>query len=260
MVCLGRRVLQFEIITLDELKAEVGRYSWINSCGLDALNQIANSLSQEDLCSLIIGITKAEKELRWIGGSAASVSPLFRHLQSSSSQVVYEPIADWVIANRGNDYIPYGTTRYHGSTHAQCMDHRRALEVADVKFREDLKASQEKARLSRNTLAAQKKNTARDRGTPIQTQIVNRILNLPAGEQLTAIALDEKYSPGFYPKSIPASATADDVRSLDPEVVARLQQKLVGKAWGPWKKLKAILSDVAGPASHQPSKRDYLGY
>jgi len=59
-------------------------HGWINVAGPVALKRIAKSLSTDDLCCLIVGMTYAERQLKWIGGSVGSVSFLFKHLEESS--------------------------------------------------------------------------------------------------------------------------------------------------------------------------------
>jgi hypothetical protein len=232
------------------------RYAWINLSGVNVTNRIAQSLSENDLCSLIIGTTYAERELSWLGGSFGAVSRLFKHLERTSLPSVYEPIADWVIANRGNPFIPYNTQMYIGTTHSECMEHKRQKERVDRDHGARLGQLWKDAQELQRTLADCRAMTARDRGSQIHKDIVGQLSKLPIVEQLTYIAADKVYSIGFYPKSIPASVTPEDVQKLGDEVIAELKEKLTGKAWGPWKKLKALLADVGTPASSYPSKLD----
>jgi hypothetical protein len=232
------------------------RYAWINTRGVDVLNRIAQSLSEDDLCSLIMGMTFAEREFSWWGGSVGGVSILFKHLEKTSRQEVYEPIADWVIANRGNPFIPYGTQRYIGESHTECMEYKRREERVDKEYDARLKRLREKAKELQATLAEQRAMTARDRGSQAHKKILCQLSKLSTVEKLAYIAADEVYSIGFYPKNIPASVTSEDIQKLSDEVIAKLQNKLTGKAWGPWKNLKALLADAGTTTSSYPSKLD----
>lgn len=233
------------------------RYAWINMPRVDVTNRIAQSLAEDDLCSLIIGMTYAERELSWLGGSVGAVSILFRHLEKTAPQSIYEPIADWVIANRGNEHIPYGTTRYIGSTHSECMEYKRRMERVDKEYNARLNQLSKRNEELHTTLADRRAMTARDRGSQIHKDTVCHLSNLSIVEQLAYIAADDVYSIGFYPKSIPASVTSEDVQRLDDEVIDELKRKLTGKAWGPWKKLKTLLADTGNTTSSYPSKFDY---
>ena len=96
-----------------------------------------------------------------------------------------------------------------------------------------------------------------NRGSQIHKDTVCHLSKLSVVEQLAYIADNDVYSIGFYPKSIPASVTSEDVQILSDEVIDELKRKLTGKAWGPWKKLKALLADAGTTTSSYPSKLDY---
>jgi hypothetical protein len=190
------------VILGEMLKVDVGSYSpgllnsyrhyeWINTPGVDVLNRIALSLSEDDLCSLIMGMTYAERELTWAGGSVGGVSTLFKYLEKTSQQSIYEPIADWVIANRGNPFIPYGTQMYFGKTHSECMKYKRRKERIDKEYGAQMNRLRERAQKLHTTLANQRSMTARDRGSQIHKDIVCQLSKLPILEQLAYIAADE---------------------------------------------------------------------
>lgn len=228
-----------------EFLSSYRRYAWINLSGVNVTNRIARSLSEKDLCSLIIGMTYAERELSWLGGSVGAVSRLFKHLEKTSLPSVYEPIADWVIVNRGNEHIPYGTTRYFGATHSECMEHKHKIERADTEHSAQLIRLRERAEKLHTSLVDRRAMTARDRGSQIHKDTVCHLSKLSIVEQLKYIAADDVYSIGFYPKSIPAAATLEDVQKLDDEVIAELRRRLTGRTWGPWRNLKTLLAEAS---------------
>ena len=254
LVILGEMLKADVELCSPEFLSSYRHYEWINIPGVDVLNRIAQSLSEDDLCSLIMGMTYAERELTWTGGSVGGVSTLFKYLENTSQQSIYETIADWVIANRGNPFIPYGTQMYIGATHSECMEYKRRKKRIDKKYDAQLTRLREEAQELHTILADQRAMTARDRGSQIHKDIVSQLSKLPIVEQLAYIAADEVYSIGFYPKSIPASVTLEDIQKLDDEAIARLQRKLTGKAWGLWKNLKALLADAGTTTSSYPSK------
>jgi hypothetical protein len=257
LVQLGGELLEESKGHIEELLIQCRPYAWINKPGIDTARRISSALSQHELCCLVVGVTYAERELSWTGGSVGIVSTLFRFLQATSPKSVYEPIADWVIENRGNPYIPYGTQMYMGHTHAECMEYKRQKAIADAKFSKQLEIFTLEAQLLRSTLAKRRANTAEDRGTPKHREFVSWMSRLPIVEQLEYMAADEVYSIGFYPKNIPASATLQDVKKLDFEVAVQLRMKMIGKTWGPWKNLKRLLAEVGvNPPAH-PSVRDF---
>ena len=128
------------------------------------------------------------------------------------------------------------------------------MERVDKEYNAQLNRLWERTKELHTTLADQRAMTARDRGSQIHKDTVCHLSKLSIVEQLAYIAADDVYSIGFYPKSIPASVTSEDVQTLDDEVIAELKRKLTGKAWGPWKKLKALLADAGTTPSSYPSK------
>ena len=56
------------------------------------------------------GLTAAELELHWCGGSVASVIWVYRRYQSCFPDRADE-LADWVLARSENPYVPFGRMR-----------------------------------------------------------------------------------------------------------------------------------------------------
>lgn len=105
---LGRRPLH-------EIAPELRTHAWLNRLTPDAWQHAVRGTSTDTLARLIVLFTLAEKEFRWIGGSAAAVIWLFRILEQLDPARSH-PLADWVIANRGgNDYVPFGSLTTSGT-------------------------------------------------------------------------------------------------------------------------------------------------
>ncbi len=101
-VDLGRRPLR-------EIAPELSTWAWLNRLTPNAWRNAVQDVSTDTLERLIRLMTLAEKEFRWIGGSAAAVIWLFRILQERSP-ARSKAVADWVLANRGdNSYVPFGS-------------------------------------------------------------------------------------------------------------------------------------------------------
>ena len=73
---------------------------------------VARQLDQKELANLIRGFVIAERDLEWIGGSAAAGIRLYREFRTRFTSASVE-LADWVLRNRGkNEYIPFGHPSY----------------------------------------------------------------------------------------------------------------------------------------------------
>jgi hypothetical protein len=85
------------------------RFGHIMRLRPDPWLRIAETLNTEDLVALIKCLTIAEQALEgWGAGSVSPVIWLFRKLESIDSNFA-ETVADWVLANTENDYLPFGT-------------------------------------------------------------------------------------------------------------------------------------------------------
>ncbi|MFC1681533.1 hypothetical protein ACFL1S_07095 [Pseudomonadota bacterium] len=82
-------------------------------------NILAKILKTNELTALIKGLTIAERELSWTGGSASGGWRLYKALverrtgatwtapESFNDPIVHE-VTEWVLTNRSNEYLPFG--------------------------------------------------------------------------------------------------------------------------------------------------------
>jgi len=68
---------------------------------------LASRLSTPELEWLIRVLVTAEREFHWRDGSVASGVWLFRIYQERDDGDV-DKLADWILRNRGNDWLPFG--------------------------------------------------------------------------------------------------------------------------------------------------------
>jgi hypothetical protein len=89
---------------------EQQRFGYIMRLRPETWFSIADSLNTEDLVALIKCLTIAERVFEdWKAGSVSPVIWLFRSLTSLNPNFA-EIVADWVLANTDNNYLPFGTT------------------------------------------------------------------------------------------------------------------------------------------------------
>jgi hypothetical protein len=204
---------------------------------------IVEDCSLEELICLIKGLTVAGREFRWGGGSVASVIWLFRYLEEQQTFEVVAPVADWVIANRDNDYIPYGTIMLDLPTHVENLALKEQRKQSAAAYVVAQRLFREETARRRTLLRQQRENTRLFRGTPAHKVWLQELLQLSTLEQLQRIAEDETYSITLYPKYIAATARLDSelLKSLDRTLIDKLGAKLYGKLRGPWRKFRQAL-------------------
>lgn len=102
---------------LSELKntyPELASADRINRLGPDAWRDAIHNLNNDDLIKLIKGLTIAEREFNWTGGSVAGVIWVFKELQERDPPLA-EQVGDWVRQQTRNEYAPSGSARWPNS-------------------------------------------------------------------------------------------------------------------------------------------------
>ncbi len=77
----------------------------------DAWNQVADSISENRLVSLIKALTLLEKYPNFKAGSVAPVIWLFRRLPNADNRV---ELTNWILNHTDNNYLPFGSSN-HGA-------------------------------------------------------------------------------------------------------------------------------------------------
>lgn len=218
----------------------------INRLGRSTWQPVCSAMTEPQLFALVRGLTIAEKEHCWIGGSAASAIWIFEIIQARALGDEVDALADWIFKNRRNEYVPFG-----GRTRSSSLsDYRR--EQADLNERRQQWHQEQQITIATATAhrVARKRageNTLRDRKTLERDQLIIQLLKLPVTEQLRHIAHDPEYTVGFYPACIANGATTTVLQNLSLEVRELLRIKLKGKSRGPWGLLKQRLSLLDKP-------------
>jgi len=235
-------------------------YSHINTLSPDEAVNVSTNLANDELISLLLGITYVERELEWPGGSVAVTNHLFPLLLTRD--IAIEQInntADWIIKNTDNNFLRVYPV--HESDARSYYD-------SDSKYREAMErqeaalqrlAREEAAELKRTEIEAEKQRQKRKlrrltgnnhRNSPIRTELINKLNLMPVHDQIVMIAKDDIHAPNFYPTRCADSASMEIIESLSNEVKQILVLKLKGRHRGPWGVFKKRLLSVYDPASN----------
>jgi hypothetical protein len=93
-----------------ELLARLKSFETVNNVGWDRWSDATQGLTELELRNLVRGLTSAELELHWCGGSVASVIWVYQCYKSRFPDMA-DQLADWVLARSENPYVPFGKMR-----------------------------------------------------------------------------------------------------------------------------------------------------
>ena len=122
----------------------------INRLSADAWRQLARGLNNDDLASLVKGLTIAEREFNWIGGSVTAVIWVFKELHKRDPELA-EQVGDWVRQETRNEYAPSGSARwpfsYRAGEHAvEYLAHKNQIFEEETRLMEEARVRREQRR------------------------------------------------------------------------------------------------------------------
>lgn len=224
---------------VEDVPIQLKRYDRVNRMGLSTWYDIGATLNYSDLVNLIKGLTLAERKFRWAGGSGASVIGLYRHLCEHYPGDDIETITNWIIKNRGNAYVPYGTTMLNGKTHEENCLIAKNRELKRIQYEDEQNIIREEKEVFDKQRIAQKQNTRASRGTKAYWNLVENLKGMSTLQKLELIANDDQYSITYYPKNVSKA----ELTEVNLALATRLQAKLRGKLRGPWSKFRIRLNE-----------------
>jgi hypothetical protein len=216
-------------------------FDWINRLGRDKWMAIANSKDRDNLRTTIMGLVIAEKELKWLGGSAAAAIWLFRCFEKEFPEDAVG-LADWVLANRGaNLYLPFGG-HSHASNYAEWLDEqvqrRGRIEIHNERQR--LQEDDKQVRLERKEILHKERiENSKIRSNEI-AKFNDTLLQLLPEERFREIAVSR------FPVEVVAkdclANVIDCLGALDDETKGLLLTKIDRRTSGMWGNIKRQLS------------------
>ena len=118
------------------------RCEHINRIGRDTWKSEVCHLANNDLISLLKGITYVERELKWLGGSVAGGIWLFSALLDRDVTIVkIDETAAWIIKNTRNPYNPFGTIITLGARNYS--EYKRLSQERSVVIRHEIERDKE---------------------------------------------------------------------------------------------------------------------
>lgn len=205
--------------------------------GWDRWNEVVDTLSEVDLRNLVRGLTAAELELGWYGGSVAAVIYVYRRYEARFPEKA-DALADWVLARSENDYVPFGRMRAGARSVAEFKSYLSAKARRHDESAQEQKDARQHKRISamvRRQLA-QERRVLQVAHSQSRAGLLAQLQELPAKERLEHMAWDDFHSLAFYPASF-ARLDRQTFEQLDAGTRKRLMDKMAARQKGAWKKL-----------------------
>jgi hypothetical protein len=242
-------------VDLEEAKARLQPFEWVNYQDWNTWDAVTAALSREQLISVAKGLVKAEPIRGWGASSVAPAIWVFRMLQRRFPMDA-DPLAEWMLANSGNPWVPFGSDRGSARSLAELRAYkeartaRREASDADAAARWHLRKIKEEVR---HRIAGERRAVHAAMVT-FRRQLLAELGGLPVCERIKHIAWDDSHSLAFYPAGL-ADGSIRDLCQTDSVSLNRLILKAASRRRGPWRawlvrlRREATESGAALPAS-----------
>jgi hypothetical protein len=177
--------------------------SRMNCLGHQPWETATADLSGDDHAFLAMGLVAAENAFRWPGGSVASGIWVY-HTFARRFPSRADELAEWMLRNSRNPYIPFGTNRgdcvsLREYERMQAAGAARRATAKQVETRDQEKADAIVAVRARLGAMRQKVSQAR---SAARSELIEELRALPSGERIIHLALDEEHPLDFYPADL----------------------------------------------------------
>lgn len=239
----------------DTLLAKLKPLDRVNRLGCDAWYPVAERLPEDKLKYLVRGLTIAEMELDWYGGSVAGVIWVFRNYESRFPKESNE-LADWVLARSENPFVPFG--RMRGSVRSVAEYHAHL--AAKSRRQEEGKQERENAQRYKKIRAEVRRRLEHERRilqeahNRARNELIAQLKDLSPEERLEHITWDDFHPLSFYPANF-ADVESHALQRLDRETRGRLLDKLAVRRTGTWRELLKKLNAESHRAAPTPNAR-----
>ena len=221
----------------DQLLARLKPFDRVNRLDCNPWFEVADMLPEGDLKNLVRGLTIADSQPNWSGGSVAGVIWVFRCYDARFPDKA-DALADWVLARSENPFVPFGRMRASTRSVAEF----KAYQSAKAQRHDQSERAQEDARQHKRIRAAvhrrldQERHVLQAAHSQSRAALTAQLQALPVKERLEHLAWDDLHSLAFYPASL-AKVDRQAFEQLDAGTRRRLLDKLAARRKGAWKKL-----------------------
>jgi hypothetical protein len=221
----------------DDDRHKLQSYDWTNRLWREKWVKVAEPLPQGDCENLVRGLVIVERELEWVGGSAAAAIWVFQAYERRFPSSFVD-LANWVLQNRGgNLYLPYGGQTY-ARNHDEYLEERRASRLRYQDHLDRQKKQQEAKKLCEEKRAEDhisRREASKERAERV-TSFNAELTTIPVSLRLDVIAKSD----------MPLEAISEDllvdatnaVTSLGVETRLSLIRRIDRRNRGIWGRIK----------------------
>lgn len=216
-------------------------FDWVNRGG--DWERATQHLDDGSLWRLLKVVVLAERDFKWMGGSAASGIRLYRML-SERCPAAQREMADWVLRHRGdNPYVPLGTT-----VHARSWDEaqeelhqiraRKAARNAAGARKQAVQTAAAVERRNRHQVVAAEHRAQSAEKNESRRMLIARIAEVSVVERVRGV-LDSPLPLDAFPVSL-FSEVSDEHAHVPRETLAALRAA-IGDRRGAWRNLADVI-------------------
>ncbi len=225
-----------DLLSLFKQRAYINRQDW------RIWEKAVSGLSDLELISVYKGLIGIERELKWMGGSAAGAIWVYRAISQRGMDNNYS-LANYGLQNCENPYIPFGGSYLGKRTISDYLLYQeekpRIRAMKDLENNNRVKGRKKK----RSTAIAELRRLSfKERGL-ILISLDEKYRSWSFQQRLELIAADEKYPPEYYPVEW-IKVGKDEIEFLPVELIEKLYNKLSAKTKGDWRRFAQELQKI----------------
>jgi len=222
---------------------------WVATC---------TKLPVADHLDVLRGLVVAEATEGWSGGSVSPISAVFSAVEERISFGDAYELARWIVYTSSNQYIPFGGSFRDYFRHVCPADQERYPSVTaavrsiwssasdarvSAKFAADAKVKE--ARVAREMESAGLHATRKVALDARRRTLIEASSAAGCVERLELVVSEVEVPLPMFPGAW-AEVTDEEIRSLEPGLVATLVTRLARQSRGPWAALRRRLLDASG--------------
>ena len=219
------------------LLAHFRKRDFVNRQHGEAWREMVKEISDKDLVDIFKGLITLEREIKWMGGSAAGAIWVYDVINQRGLDKEHI-IADYGFSNCDNAYIPFGRS-YHGERTSKeyfsYQNHKSEIRSVRAERYDKILKRVEGRKSKRIEAIAELRKLSKEQREEILKKLLESHASLTANQRLEVIANDLKFPPEYYPVEW-IKLSPEEIQKLPIDLIKKLYDKLSTKTKGHWKR------------------------